>query len=148
MPTTYRFKTQAAETQFRFVAAAVLPIELEFEAPRNVSAGAGNVLTGAHEHIAGAQIDGTLTLPAAGEVTNQADDFGNPGSPVGPTRVDPDEGDVLAGSGNYGDPGAPFVPGYLPDFPDAANVLTNDTTDGDAGTAKIRATVDVKIKAV
>jgi len=46
----------------------------------------------------------------------------------------PEEGDVLTGSGQYGPNGDDYTPSYSPDFPDPANVLVGETTDGEDGT--------------
>jgi len=61
---TYRFKTQAAQEDYKFVSAAVLPIELEFEAPRNkfnTGTSVDNLESGHSVKLLNIDNEGTLT---------------------------------------------------------------------------------------
>jgi cell division protein YceG involved in septum cleavage len=46
MPATYKFKTQAAEATYKFVAAAVVDLEQEYENSRNSGAAVAKIVTG------------------------------------------------------------------------------------------------------
>ena len=46
MPSTYKFKTQAAQPSYKFVAAAVVDLEQEYENGRNSGAATNKIITG------------------------------------------------------------------------------------------------------
>ena len=46
MPATYKFKTQAAEATYKFVAGAVVDLEQEYENGRNSGAATNKIITG------------------------------------------------------------------------------------------------------
>jgi hypothetical protein len=75
MPTTYKWKTQASEASYKFVAAAILQLNQEYENSRNSGAAANKIITGQSIVQKGVTYDGSAT--GGGSAAQKKDSFKN-----------------------------------------------------------------------
>ena len=104
------------------------------------------VATLANKTITGqtiASTAGAASLPAVGTVYTGVT-YGIPGSTLTGSLTLPSASNVLSGSGSYGRASAPTTPSYSPDYPNVANVLSTDTSNGVSGTLSLPSTNQVQ----